>query len=283
MKRGPVPDIFAYLSYRKYLDDWFHARKEADTRYSHRLFARRAGVRSPSLLKEVVAGRRNLSPVAVDGFLAALALPDEEAQFFRHLVQLEQARNEAEKNQAWEYIASSVRFRSARRIEGAMFRYLSTWYFPAIRELALCDSFVGEPAWIADQLLPKITEEEARVALDTLIELGMLVRNGDSLQPAEVSVATPHEVAGLAVHNYHRQMLKRAAECIELVDPDERHLTAVTVAIPRSLVPTLKAELDAMQERLLHLCDERAEDAERVYQVNLQLVPLSGGTEENRS
>lgn len=275
MKHAAPPDLFAYLSFRRWLDDWFQARKAADRRFSHRLFARRAGVRSPSLLNEVIAGRRNLTPATTDGFVRALGLTHDEGVFFTDLVALDQAMSEEEKNAAWERVAASRRFRSARPIEGAMVRYLSRWYTPAIRELALRPDFRADPEWIAGALLPKITVAQARDALESLFALGMLVECDGRARPADVSVATPHEVAGLAAHNYHREMLARAHDAIEAVPADERHLCGVTVAIPESLVPRLKRELDAIQERLLHLCDEQAGGAERVYQIGLQLFPLS--------
>jgi len=269
------PEVFRYLSFRRFLADWFRAQKAANRRYSHRLFARRAGVRSPSLLNEVIAGRRNLTPKTTEGFIRALSLNNAEAAFFTDLVQLDQAKTAAEKNDALDRVAASQRFRTARPISGAMVRYLSNWYYPALRELAHREGFVADPEWVGRQLEPPITPAQARDALETLFELGMLVEEGGRVVPAEVSVATPHEVAGLIAHNYHNQMLDRARDAIEGVDPEERHLLGVTVAIPESLVAQLKAELDEFQERLLHLCDQHVAEAERVYQLNLHLFPLS--------
>jgi uncharacterized protein (TIGR02147 family) len=276
-----LPDLATYLAYRAYLADWFTAQKAANPRYSHRMFARRAGVRSPSLLAEVIAGRRNLTPATIDGFARALSLGRDEAALFHDLVAFDQAADHAEKNAAWERIAASRRFRGARPIDGAMVRYLSHWYIPATRELALRADFQPDPAWVAAALLPKITASQARDALDTLLAIGLLVERDGRTVPADVSVATPHEVAGLAAHNYHREMLERASDAIGTVLPKDRHLCGVTVAIPARLVPQLKRELDAFQERLLHLCDETAGEAERVYQIGLYLVPLSRGREDS--
>ena len=72
-------------------------------------------------------------------------------------------------------------------------------------------------------------------------------------------------------------MLERARDAVEGCKSRERHLVGVTVAIPEDLVPELKAELDRVQERLLNLCDARASEAERVYQLELCLFPLSKG------
>lgn len=275
MQRGPTPDPHAYLSYRAFLRDWFEARKQADSRFSHRLFAKRADISSPSFLKEVIDGKRGLTPSALDGVLKALSLSREEAEFFRELVRFEQAEDDADRNAAWERISASRRFREARRLEGASVRYLSKAHYPAIRELALLPDFVPDPAWIAGMIVPRITVAQAREALDTLLELGLLVEEGGCVRQAQVSVATPHEVAGLAAHNYHREMLQRASDAIESVEPRDRHLLGVTVAIPSSLVPILKIELDRFQERLLDLCDRRAAEAEQVVQVQFQLFPLS--------
>ncbi len=275
MRRGIEPDLYSYLSYRDYLRDWYAARKAADKRFSHRLFARRAGVSSPSLLNEVIHGRRNLTTRTLEGFVKALGLDEEGVDFFSALVQLDQASTDEERNEAFQQVESSRRFRSARRIEGAAFRYLSNWYYPAIRELALCDGFQADPDWVRKRLQPRITASQARKALEALFELGLLVETDDGVRAAEVSVATPHKVRGLAAHNYHAQMLERAADSIEGVPPDERHLLGVTVAIPEALIPELKRELNAMQERLLHMCDDAVDDAERVYQLQLCLLPLS--------
>lgn len=281
MRTGQLPDVFSFVSYRAFLRAWYEARKQADRRFSHRLFARRAGVSSPSLFNEIVQGKRNLTSQNLKGFQRALGLQGAAASFFADLVALDQAPTAAERNAAWQRMSARRRFRGARSIEGAAFAYLSTWYFPAIRELALRPDFRADPAWIARTLLPRIRPGQAQEALDTLLELGLLVQEpGGRIVPAETSVATAHQVQGLAVHNYHHQMLERTIDAVEHVPSDQRHLVGVTVAIPGSLVPQLKAELDRVQERLLNLCDAHAEEAEQVYQIELCLVPLSRGVEE---
>lgn len=276
MRPGSTPDLHRYLSYRDWLRDWFEAQKSADPRFSHRLFARRAGVRSPSLLAEVIAGKRNLTPATTESFARACRLSHDEASFFAELVELDQAEGDAARNAAWERIAARRRFQEARPLEGAMVTYLSRWFVPATRELALLPGFRADPEWIATRLRPRIKPSEAKQALDALLTLGMLVPDGSGgARPADVSVSTPHEVAGLAAHNYHREMLQRAIDAIEGSLPEDRHLAGATVAIPADLVPRLKEELGNAARRLMALCDEQADRAERVYQLQLSLVPLS--------
>ncbi|MCB9679584.1 MAG: TIGR02147 family protein [Alphaproteobacteria bacterium] len=275
-----LPSPYDYLDYRRYLAEWFAKKKEANPRFSHRLFARRAGQQSPSLLHHVIEGRRNLTPQTTEGFVTALGLRAGEARFFRLLVDLDQSREPEARNRAWDEISATRRFREARSIERGAFDYLSNWALPAIRELAARSDFQPDPEWVADNLRPRIQPRDAAAGLKTLVELGMLVEDGEGgLVPAEASVATPPEVAGLAVRNYHRGMLERAAEAIELFPGSERHLLAVTVGVPESLLPVLKEESNAFLRRMMDLCDSSTEDVDRVMQMNLQIFPLSSRRE----
>lgn len=265
-----------YLDFRRFLEDWLRAAKQGNPRFSHRMFARLAGVKSPSLLGQVMRGERNLTATTIEGFARAMALPAAEASFFADLVRFGQAASQEEQNKAWARISASRRFRAARSIEGQSVEYISRWHHPAVRELAHRDDFVGDPKWIAKTLRPRITEAQARASLELLLALGLLAPDAHGVpRPADGSVVTPHEVAGMAARNYHHGMLGLAQDSIEASAPDERHLAAVTVCIPQSLVPELKEELNRVQERLLDRCDAAVDEAERVYQIHLALFPLS--------
>ncbi len=123
---------------------------------------------------------------------------------------------------------------------------------------------------------PRGPRVQAKSALDLLSSLGMLETDEHgATHPVDVSLATPHEVAGLAARNYHDGMLELARGSITGSARDERHLCAVTACIPRELVPRLKREFDAFQERILDLCDGAQGDREQVYQAHFALFPLS--------
>lgn len=276
MQPDPLPTVFGYLDYRSFLRDWFAAKKEHNPRYSHRLFSRKTGQRSPSFLADLIKGRRNLTDEALPAVCKALGLEAEDAAFFAALVHLDQAGTAREKNAAWARLSATRHFREARRLEGEGFRYLSHWYIPAVRELAALDCFRAEPAWISRALRPEITVAQAEEALQCLLELGMLVEaETGRWEPREVRVTTPPEVSRLAVQNYHEGMLQLAQTAIDRVPARERHFLAVTAHVPASLIPTLKRELNSMQTRLLELVDGASDPADAVVQLHLHCFPLS--------
>lgn len=275
-----LPSIYNYLDYRMFLRDWYDAKKAANPRFSHRAFVRRTGQRSPSLLADLIAGRRSMPPKLVKPIAKAMGLDAAQTRFLGRLVDLDRAQTPEQRNEAWDQIAGSRRFRAARQVEGNSFTYVSTWYYPAIRELARRRDFRPDPTWIASTLRPVISVAQARQALAVLFDLGMLERVDDAVRQAEGAVVTPREVAGLAVHNYHRGMLELAGSAIDSFKHTERHYTGVTVCVPESLVPRLKREIAAFAEQVLEMCDGAEAAPQRVHQIQIQLFPLSARVEE---
>jgi len=176
-----IPEPYTYLDYRQYLREWYTAKKTANRRFSHRGFVRRTGQRSPSLLKDVMERRRNLTPRTAESFCYALRLTDAEGTFFRAIVDFDQAKTAADKTRAWEQITGTKLFRDNQRNEGISMRVLTRWYYVAVRQLALRADFQPDPAWIVDNIAPQITHTQARKALDLLYEVGLPASNPERI------------------------------------------------------------------------------------------------------
>lgn len=278
-----LPSVYEYTDYRAFLRDHFAASKKLKPFYSHRYFARHAGLASSNFLKLVMDGRRNVGPTAVEGFAKALRLNRDEASFFTDLVTLAQAETLAERNRAFERVASNQRFRAARRLEGPLFEYLRHWYYPAVRELAARADFREDPRWIARNILPAITPQQAKKALSTLEQLGLLIRDDEGgLARGEPSLTTGHEVRSVVIPAYHRQMIERAGQAVDLIPAEQRDVSALTVCVRESTLAELKSRIHRFREEMLELCD-REQEPERVYQLNIQLFPLSARVSEQRS
>ncbi len=286
-RRAPKPtkdvgvSVYDFLDYRAYLRAYYEAAKRARPSFSFRFFSKLAGLKSPNFLKLVMDGERNLGADSVARFTAALGLAPREAEFFADLVAFNQAENMADKNRSFERIAASRRFRQARRIDGDLFAYLSRWYNPAVRELAARTDFQEDPRWIAAQLVPRITPVEAADAMKLLLSLGLLVRDPVSgrVVRGEPTLTTEHEVRSLGAAAFHRQMLERAAQSLELVPGNKRDLAALTVCVSPATAAIVKQRIHEFREALTELCDSDTQGAV-VYQLNVQWFPLSSFGEE---
>lgn len=265
--------MFRYLDYRSFLADFYAAKKKRG--FSFRAFSRAAGLGAPNYLKLVIDGQRNLTREMAERFAEACGLQNDAADYFEHLVEFNQAQTQDKRNAAYERLTGFQRYRKAQRIEVAQAAYHSTWYLPAIRELTVSPAFREDSQWIAQALVPPIKPQEAKAALETLLDLGLLHRDPHGrLRQASAVVSTGPQTQGMHIRNYHAQMLERAREAMELVPAAERDITSLTFCLPPDGVAKLKARLADFRRELIELAESQG-DRGQVVQLNLQLFPLS--------
>lgn len=277
MQKEAPPGVYAYLDYRAFLRDYYAAKKAASRGFSYRAFSKRAGVTSPNYLKLVIEGKRSLSPKMAERFAHACGLDADASRYFAHLVGFNQAKTSSERAQYYDKLAGFQSYRQAHKLEIAHAAYYSDWYMPAIRELAASRLFREDPEWIADQLVPKITPLQARRALEVLCDLKLLIRDDSGrLTQADALLSTGPETRGLHIGAFHRAMMQRAIESIDLVPAAERDISSLTLCLGRGGLKTLKERLQRFRRELLELSALEG-DPEQVVQVNFQLFPLSRG------
>ncbi|HVZ35079.1 MAG TPA: DUF4423 domain-containing protein, partial [Polyangiaceae bacterium] len=124
-------------------------------------------------------------------------------------------------------------------------------------------------------LMPSITTREAARALKVLRELKLLVEDREGrLRQAHALVQTPDRPLGHHVARFHRVMMERAADALDLVPREQREIASLTLCLSPRQLTALKQELQGLRRELLAQYPSDA-DATRVVQLNFQLFPLS--------
>jgi uncharacterized protein (TIGR02147 family) len=269
------PNLFTYLNYRHFLRDLYNHLKETTKHFSFRYFARVAGYKSPNYLKLVMDNKRNLSQESIRKFCKGLKFNKSEQEFFENLVHMNQSKTDNEKNFYYKRMTSSKKYIEARKIEKDQYEYYSNWYYVTVRELVALPDFKEEPKWIAKKLGNKITPAEASKAIDLLLGLKLLKRNGDNtLEQADSSLTTGPEVQSLAVANFHREMLKKAAGSIEDTHYKFRDISSLTIPVSEKTLKAVKEKIQDFRKELHGFIADQ-EDYDTVYQFNFQLFNLS--------
>lgn len=266
-------DVFRYLDYRKFLADYYTARKPRG--FSYRSFSRAARLGAPNYLKLVIAGQRNLTDAMAARFAEALGMQGEAAAYFCELVRFAQAKNAAARSDSHDRLLGYRRYRRAHKLELAHAAYHSKWYLPAIRELVRHPGFRDDPAWIAEQLWPAIKRSEAKHALAVLLDLGLLVRHDDgTLHQHDAVVSTGPQTHGMHITNYHEEMLRSASRSMQLIPAAQRDISALTLCLGDTGLARIKRRIQEFRRELIELAEAEVSPSQ-VVQVNLQLFPLS--------
>jgi uncharacterized protein (TIGR02147 family) len=269
--------IFGYTNYRTYLNDHY-LQKKSGRGFSFRAFSKAAGFSSPNFLKLVIDGKRNISLVAINKIVTALKLQGTSAQYFRILVQMNQAATDAEKQVFFDQLKTLTPHAHKRQLNIEAVEYLSHWIYPALREMVTLPDFSEDPHWIARRFTCPVATNEITSALNFLIKNDFLTRNAEGKLIAKDNIViSSDEVRSLAIRNYHRQMLQQSEKVLELLPLEEREFGALTVTLPEDVLGELKQKLKNFRSEIhtwaLSMASEKTADS--VIQLNIQMYPHS--------
>jgi uncharacterized protein (TIGR02147 family) len=265
--------VFEYDNYREFLKDSYNSLKEQDAKYSFRFFSKLAGFKSSSVLKMIMDGKRNMGSRCIDQFAQALKLSADESSFFRILVLFNQAKTVDEKQGYAQALMHFNDFKKSHPLTESQYNFYAFWYMPVIWELAGIPGFQDDPEWVAKRILPNITTSQAKKALAELVQLGLLVpaKNG-MLIKAKASLRTTDEVASSAIAQWHREMIKRAAESIDLISREKRDISSITCSMSLHTAKTIKEKIQVFRKELMDIATQDP-SPNMVYQLNFQFFP----------
>lgn len=277
-----MKDISTYTDYRLLLRDYYDCAKLHNPRFSYTVFSQRAGISSRGFLYNVVSGKRRLSLSHVTGVAKAMKLSKSQSEYFEHLVAYTNAKSFAEKQRHFERM-HSVKINGNDGVQPHLvrkeqYRYYSQWYHAIVRSLIGLSGFDGDYEELARRLSPPITAAQAKKSVELLERLGFISKNNDgSYRLDNKSITSAPEVINLAIHNYHLKSSEMARKALNDLPRNRRNFTGLTLGISASAYKQVCKELEFFRTRLLELAgnDDRSEEEQCVYQLNLQLFSVS--------
>jgi uncharacterized protein (TIGR02147 family) len=278
------PNIFLYEDYRSFLKDLYLHLKSTQRGFSHRFFSKNAGFTSPNMLQLVIDGKRNVTSKTVGKFIRGLRLNQQEAEFFTALVDFNQASTSEEKSKAFQGMTKSRKFREIHELSKEIFRFYTQWFHIVIREMIDLDGFRADPEWISRHLLPSISKDQAERALKLLLKLNLIKKDEKEkvLERTDPIIATPPEVKSLAVVNFHQSMMTLAAQSLSSVPGEERDITSATVGFRQEDLPRIKKKIEEFRKTLLAEAEAGDKKPDRIYQLNIQLFPVTQKIEDTK-
>ncbi len=267
-------NIFEFQDYREYLKAFYRAEKEASSTFSYRAFSQRAGLSSPNHLKRIIDGERSLTAPIIARYAKVLRLTKNEGAYLEALVEFTDAANNRARDDAYRKLLAFRQYQQAHHLDSRQAEYHALWYVPAIRELARRADFENNPAWVAERLRPKISIAEAKAALRTLFELGLLTEERGRVVQTDAVVTTRDVTRDAQLGRFHRQMLEHAARSIDHFPASDRDISCLTCCFDAGVIDELKARAAEFRRELIAL-SEASKTPAQVMQINLQIFPLS--------
>ena len=268
-------NIFNFFNYREYLDAVYTRLKTARIGFSHRTFAREAGISSPNYLFRVLKGERNLTLKYVPHFCKALKLTGNEIKYFEVLVQFNNEKSSQTKEELLRKLLTLRYSQGEYKIDDKKLFYFSKWYYPVIRELVKIVDFKEDYNLLARSCVPRTTAVQAKNAVKYLIKNGFVEKGKNGRYTyANPVITTGPEVNSTILRKYHKQTILQCADSLDSIEMAERDISALTMSVSLETYKKMKKEIQGFRKRLLAMARDDKK-GEVVCHAGIQLIQKS--------
>lgn len=266
-------------NYKVILRDCLARRCNANQRYSLRAFARDIGI-SPGQLSSILAGRRGLSRKSADRMFESLGLREHEKEICLLQIQRDFARSKKARMEAQQLLKDRLSDLRAKELSADAFDVIADWFhFAILQVLCLKNAEHNEKRtspWIAKQL--DLSEIEVKSALERLIRLKLVKISKGNFVITDETILSTDGIPSSALRKFHRQVLEKAMQAIELQTVKERYLNTIMLPVALNQIESVQKDIFQFQRQMMKKYGRNSSrDGDAVYSLSQQFFRLSGG------
>jgi len=267
-----MPDLYQYLEYRAFLRDYYEERHGRDRYFSYRFLGNRLGMDSSYLIR-VIQEKKHLSDDLVQRVCDVLKFDPQQSRYFSNLVGFNKAKTDAQARAFYERMIAE-RGVAYHQVRQDQMEYFSKWYVVALRNLLDYTGFDGDYESLGKKLRPAISAEETKQALFLLERLQMIKKEPGGFKVLDVHVHTGEQWASDSIALFQESTLQLALRSLKEDPRTVRDISTMTMNISAGNLQEIRDLIREFQENVAKLVEMTAE-SDRVYQLNLQLFPMS--------
>lgn len=267
--------------YRDFLKDFYDRRKLEMPFYSYRMMGDKLGLDS-SYLYRVLQKKQHLPAHALPAAKEILNLSGREAEYFDLLFSAAVTKDKSKRE---ELIAKALSLRDVdlHSLQAAELKLLENWWIPAVRAYLEINGGVINTKQIASDICPPITEAQAKEAIDTLLEVGLVKKMASgrlALTEAHLTVGGPEKK--LAVRKFQKEVLNLASNSLDNVPVNERNISTLTLSVDKDCFDDLGDMLKEFR-RLVQKRVDSAKNSDRVMQLSMAFYPVARKGQASRA
>tara|TARA_Y100000590_G_scaffold469940_1_gene660814 strand:+ start:236 stop:982 length:747 start_codon:yes stop_codon:yes gene_type:complete len=237
-----------------------------------RSFAQQMNI-PPSLISQILRGKRNLTLGNAERVVEKLSLKDKERDYFFTLVQYENSKNLKIKEVLRERL-QDIRPEKKEIFDLSLdtFQMIARWYHHPIIQIFGIPGFKVSAASIAKRL--GIHVSQAQEALDRLVKLEILKYEDGKYSRLQSSTYVESFVPNDALRAFHKEMLAKAIESVEEQNNTERFLGSETFCFNPEDLEDANEIMKNCFKSLVRLA-AKSKSPNEVYQVGIQFFRLT--------
>lgn len=286
------PILSAYTDFREYLKDYFAHRRHLTARdlrpYSYSDFSAAADIKSPNYLKMIILGQRNLSPDMVKKFAKALKLDKQQQEEFEFLVLYGQEKDPLTRNK---FLKKLCEIRSTNaldqgQIDEVTWEKVPSWLSWVLYAMIDQEGVSFDPASLKKYLRNVSSEKQIQLALDKLIAShDIIIDEQNRAHKKNHMISNADKISPALIRKLQSELIYLGLESLYRDEPTEREISGFTLAMTAEEYSWVRHELRKVRKEIqtkLMMAREKS-PGKKVYQVNIQMFPLTREAEEKSS
>lgn len=261
---------------RDYLRAVFAQRKSERHHYSVRAWAKNLGYKNPSLLSDVLSGRRRITSEIRLRLSRNLKHDDQERDVFELICLAADAKSESERRIYFERTRQLNPALESLSLDLDRFITIKDWHHLTILEMIDLKEFTEDHAQIARILGNGVTRIMVKDAIDRLIRLQLIKRDNQGI------LSRPHAHLNIgdnlpdsAVRDHHLQFIEKAKDAVTEQTVEERDISGSTISVRESDLPVLRELINKFHDDVHRLT--AGPSADFVYRLNIQFFKVTKG------
>lgn len=264
--------IFEYFDYQKYMRDFYEEEKRNKPHISFRYLGNRMDL-DPGFLLKVIQGKHHLAKRSIGSVCKFFKFSEKEARYFDVLVSYNKAKTNSDIKLYFEKLMT-LRGPNTRPVEQSQYAFYQKWHHSAIHALLSIYEFRGDYKRLASLLSPSISVKQAQESIRLLKKIGLVMHGEDGIyRPTDEFVTSGERWQSAAIREYQKETIKLSAQALDLHPKEIRDISTVTVALPLRDLPEIREKIRQLRQSILSHENENKPDT--VFQVNIQLIPLT--------
>jgi uncharacterized protein (TIGR02147 family) len=270
--------IYIYTNHLDYLRAWLKIARRY--RITRRSILEAGGINSPSLLSDILAGRKKLGVNQAAAVSNALGLQGDQADYFALLVELDRERDLSRKRSILESLQRIREKNLSKVLSKKNLEYFALWHYPLIREFIIGNGYAESAHEIAAALQNvRLRAADIEAALKKLVQWDMIwydESSGRYLPCDNPPVLTYGDIPHCIVNDVKRDMLLTSIIAMENQSREDRHISMAIKSISRAKYKRFARKVDELRKEFLETDDTADGPSDRVAILNMQLFPVAG-------
>lgn len=270
-----MKNIYQYLDYQQFLKEFYEEKKNENFFFSYRYMSGKLGL-DPSFIVKILQGKRHLPEGAIPDVCKLCDFSSDEGEYFKTLYAFNREKDDQEVKRLFRELLK-LSGMSAESLSQSQYGFYSKWYHSAVRSLIGIEGFNGDFVKLSSSCTPPITVAEAKESFNLLKETGLIVQNDDdNWELSQKSITTGEQWKALAVRIFQEETIDLAKRSLSKHPKEIRDISTMTVAVAESDLIEISELAREFRQSILQL-RKSSDSANRVYQVNVQIFPLTKG------